>query len=48
MAVSHRNKDDNYFRFALYFAGARRLPAVAPQHKKMLLPGGFLDWAHYL
>jgi len=48
MAVSHRNEDNNYSCFALYFAGARRLPAVASQHKKILLPGGFLGWAHYL
>ena len=34
MAKSHRNGDDEYFRFALYFAGARKLPGRAGPHKK--------------
>ena len=40
--------DDNYFHFALYFAGARRLPTAAPKHKKIRPLAVFAGWACYL
>ena len=48
MVGATKTRNNNYFRFALYFAGARRLPATARAAKKKPAAAAFVRSVPYL